>query len=210
MDFPKFKTPCSIIVAGGSQTGKTELVIKILQNLHHVFMGEFSEIIWAYSSYQQCYEKIPGAQFCHGLPDMEKLRGAPTASKLLILDDLLSSLSKTPELIDLFTHDVHHNNITVIFIVQNLYFNGIRNSRINCQGIILMKSVGDKLTVQTLARQLYPGCSQFFLKAYSDATKLPYTYLLIDLSMHTPDQLRLRTNILPDQWPMVAYVPQSL
>ena len=74
-----------------------------------------------------------------------------------------------------------------------------------------MKSPGDKLGIQNLAKQLYPGNTAFFLKAYADATEKPYSYLIVDISMETPDNMRLRTDIFRSEakYPVIYNVPAN-
>ena len=50
-----------------------------------------------------------------------------------------------------------------------------------------------------LARQLYPRKSDNFLSTYEEATKRNYGYLFIDLKPKTPENQRLKTNILPEE-----------
>ena len=51
----------------------------------------------------------------------------------------------------------------------------------------------------TLAKQMYPGQTDFFLNQYEEAVKRPLGYLLIDLKTTTQDNCRLRTNVLPSE-----------
>ena len=44
--------------------------------------------------------------------------------------------------------------------------------------------------------------------AFADATASPYGYLLIDLKQNTPDDMRLRTSVLPDDAHQWVYVPK--
>ena len=69
-----------------------------------------------------------------------------------------------------------------------------------------MKSPGDKLTAMNLAKQMYPKNTNFFMDAYSKATEKAHGYLLIDLEQNTPECLRLRSNILPEETTIV-YTP---
>jgi len=62
---------------------------------------------------------------------------------------------------------------------------------------VLFKNPRGKLQVLTLAKQMYPGHTEFFLKQYKEAVRRPYGYLLIDLKTTTQDDCRLRTNVLP-------------
>ena len=51
-------------------------------------------------------------------------------------------------------------------------------------------------------------CSNFLLDAFQDATKNgPYKYLLIDFRQETPDEVRIRTNILEEDDEQFAYLP---
>ena len=66
--------------------------------------------------------------------------------------------------------------------------------------MVLFKNPQDKLQILTLARQMYPGQTDFFLNQYEEAVKRPFGYLLIDLKTTTQDNCRqLRTNVLPSK-----------
>jgi hypothetical protein len=43
---------------------------------------------------------------------------------------------------------------------------------------------------------MYPTRRNFLLQKFDDATKEPYSYLVVDLKPTTPDYLRLRTDVL--------------
>ena len=103
----------------------------------------------------------------------------------------------------LFVKGSHHWNLSVIHIVQNAFYEGLRSARINAQYLFLMKSPSDQLQIQTLARQLFPRNQKYMTESYHDATSNAHGYLLVDMNQYTPDNLRLRTNILPDQLQIV-------
>ncbi|MCP3662260.1 MAG: hypothetical protein GY696_07155 [Gammaproteobacteria bacterium] len=156
-------------------------------------------ITWCYSEWQPLYEelqlKCPTVQFHQGLPDLNELRGqAKDVHKLLILDDVMNSISEQ-DLSNLFTKLSHHCNCTVVYLAQNLYHKGSRTARMNSQYIVLFKSPQDKCAVQSLARQIYPGKTRFFIDAFEDATRAPFGYLLCDMTQQTPDAHRLCSNI---------------
>ena len=48
----------------------------------------------------------------------------------------------------------------------------------------------------TLAKQMHPGQTDFFLNQYEEDVKRPFGYLLIDLKTTTQDNCRLLTNVL--------------
>ena len=95
----------------------------------------------------------------------------------------------------LFTREMHHKNITVFFLVQNLYKQGksMRDVALNCQVLILFKSMRDTEQIKVLARQT--GIKHL-PQAYNEAIKERYGYLVLNLQPHTPDILCLQSDIL--------------
>ena len=65
-----------------------------------------------------------------------------------------------------------------------------------------------RVSLQILARQMYPKQWQFAVEAYKDATREPYSYLLLDLRPEQNEDLRLRTNVFPGETHYV-YVPKK-
>lgn len=204
-----WKHPFNCIVSAPTKSGKTEFVKKLIIFSDEIINPPPSKIYWCYTEWQETYsdllKKCPNVQFLHGLPDIENLKGNKDKPQLIILDDMMHEMKNDSRLNQLFTKGSHHWNLSIIHIVQNAFFDGGRTSRINSQYIILLKNPADKLQIQTLGRQIFPG-SKHFHEAYEDATSQPYGYLLIDLTQTTPENLRLRTNIFPDDKCMYAYV----
>jgi hypothetical protein len=46
---------------------------------------------------------------------------------------------------------------------------------------------------------MFPKHTGYLLDAFHDATSRPYGYLAIDCDQLTPENMRLRTNILPEE-----------
>lgn len=103
--------------------------------------------------------------------DLEEFAG--NGELLLILDDLVYRVIQSFNYMELFTIHVHHMNISVIFIFQNLFPQG-KYSRVialNCQYLVLFKNPQDNFQVQFLATQLYPRHRSYFLDAYERRRK---------------------------------------
>jgi len=202
------KHPFNCIVSAPTKSGKTELVIKIVLHAHELIEPTPVDIFWSYTEWQNSYSdvlmKVPTVKFIEGLPSFEELKHDKSIPKLLILDDMMQEMKSDSRLNELFTRGSHHWNLSIIHIVQNLFFDGIRTSRINAQYLILMKNPSDRLQIKNLGRQLFPG-SKHFEEAFADATEKPYGYLLIDLTQTTPENMRLRTSIFPNAGGMVVY-----
>ena len=163
--------------------------------------------VWYYSQCQPAYIEMLVA-----MPHIEFLKGISTAleydsffdvNKLnfIVFDDQMIDASKDKRIVNLFTRGSHHRNLSVIYIVQNLFHQGkgSRSISLNSHYLVLFKNPRDKLQILTLAKQMYPGQTDFFLNQYEEAVKRPFGYLLIDLKTTTQDNCRLRTNVLPSE-----------
>ena len=111
----------------------------------------------------------------------------------------------------LFTKKSHHSDTSVIYIVRNLFPRNKESHTIslNSQHMIVFKNPRDASQLGNLARQIYPGRGAFVKEAFADATASPYGYLLIDLKQNAPDDMRLRTSVLPDDAHQWVYLPKE-
>lgn len=162
------------------------------------------QIFWHYSEFQPAYNQLtsnPKLHMVHGPPDISELQKNSHVPRLIIIDDLMTSKKNPIE--QICTLGTHHWNISCVYIVQNLFYAGLRTSRINATYIVIFKSPADKLQVSTLSKQMYPSEPHKLVDAYTTATSERYTYLLIDLSQECPDSLRLRSNIFPGETTIV-------
>lgn len=65
----------------------------------------------------------------------------------------------------------------------------------NCKYVVLFKTVRGKSQLNIFFRQAFPENWRELEKIYKQATRMPYSYLFVDLTQNTPDQLRFRTDI---------------
>jgi len=182
-------------------------VFKLIDNAHVMIEPPPSRIVYCYGEYQQLFANYSHVvDFRRGLPDLQDFDGSEPV--LLILDDLMNETDET--VANLFTKGSHHRNVSVVFLVQNLFHKNkhVRTISLNAHYMILFKNPRDASQFASLARQMYPNRSAFAVDAYKDATRLPYSYLLIDLRPEQDDDLRLRTNIFPGETRYV-YVSSS-
>jgi hypothetical protein len=151
--------------------------------------------------------------FHSGIPPIEEVytyfKGV---TGILILDDLMYEIMKNSEMLKLFTQGIHHFNISVIYMSQNIFQQGVhaRSIALNVKYLVLFYNPRDKFQIKYLGRQIFPGRGEILLEAYLDAIKSKkWGYLMIDLSSQCPEMLRLRTNILPQESDViVVYVPR--
>ncbi|XP_035216111.1 uncharacterized protein LOC118189592 [Stegodyphus dumicola] len=205
MEFPKLQHPFTMVISGPTGCGKTYFVRELLKYKEEMFSTIPDKVVWCYGIYQPLYNDIPNVTFVEGLPiKYQEYLGSNT---LFIIDDLMSECGNDKRLTNLFTKGSHHLNLSVIFITQNFFHKGkeMREVTLNAHYLILCKNRRDVSQIVHLGKQLFPRHLKFFQEVYEDATKKPFSYLFIDLRSETPEELRLRTQILPNQ---VQYVYQ--
>ena len=74
----------------------------------------------------------------------------------------------------------------------------MKTTNLNSQYLVLFKNARDKGQAGILARQMFPAKWKEFVSALDDAQRTPYSYLLVDLRPETPDEIRIRGTILPE------------
>lgn len=197
-----------MIICGPSQAGKTTFTESLINNRGIMFDVPPRKV-----------HLFTGSQYDKGeREDMEVYEGLPDSfdmvnpHDLVILDDLMNEAVNSKVVSNLFTRLVHHLPCTVLMLTQNLFSGGKENRTrsLNSQYIVLFKSPRDMSQIEYLGRQMYPGKRGFLTAVYKDAVNLrPYSYLLLDLHQQTPEELRLRTCILPHEAPQRAYLLPS-
>ena len=122
---------------------------------------------------------------------------------LIIFDDLMDEMSNNERMSKLFTKESHHFNLSVIFVVQNLFHQSkqMRNISLNSQYLILMNNVRDQNQIEFLGRQLFRDKLKAFRNVYKDAVSKIFGYLVIDLKPDTPDKFRLKTRLTTEELP---------
>ncbi len=204
-----FYHPFCCMIAGPSSSGKSQLIMKILENLYTIFDQYPNKIIYCYGRWDDKYNQLksifPYIILNEGLPNINQF--SSTDINLLILDDLMHE-SKEKSVCELFTTDSHHLNISVFFTSQNLFSNvkNFRTISINCQYMILLNNPRDRSQIYSLARQMYPNNPNFLVECYEDATNKPHGYLFLDLKQHTPNEYRVQTDILDQR---IIYKPKN-
>ena len=199
----RFQHPFTSIISGMTGSGKTFWVQSLLQQSSQAIQLPPERIGWCYSQWQPAYLEILSTilqiEFVKGIPPALEDDYFFDVSKrnLIVLDDQMIDASKDKPIANLFTRGSHHHNLSVIYIVQNLFYQekDSRSISLNSHYLILFKNPRDKLQIVTLAKQMYPGQTNFFIKQYEEAVKRPFGYLLVDLKTTTPDYCRLRTNL---------------
>ena len=219
----QFKHPFTCMVPGRTGSGKTVWVQSLLTQDYRMINLPPEKIVCCYSQWHPAYMEmlvtIPNSEFANGIPTALGQDAYFSVNKrnLIVFDDQMIDDGKYQRIVKLFTRGSHHRNLSVIYIVQKVIHQGkgSRSISLNSHHLVLFKNPRDKLQILTLAKQMYPGRTIFFLKQYEKAVRRPYDYVLIDLKTTTQDDCRVRTNVLPgeegfNQVAMEENIPQDL
>ena len=210
----RLKHPFTMMVAGPTSCGKTQWTKKLLLSSEKLIIPQPENIVWFYGEYQKTYTELqailPNISFVEGMPSSLDEYLVLNKPNLFVIDDLMAESGNSGAVAKLFTRGSHHKNLSVIYIVQNLFHKGRENRDIslNCHYLIIFKNPRDASQITTLAEQMYPGSVKFLQESYRDATAMPHGYLFLDLKSDTPEQYRVRTNIMPGNT-QYAYVRKA-
>lgn len=212
---PRLKAPFRLQITGASQSGKSWLAYEILKHTHELIDNPPEYIIWCYGEHQDLFREmettIPNIQFHEGIPtNLDDIIHHPKHG-IIVLDDLLSEISDSKWLTNLFTKVSHHRKLSVIFISQNIFHQGkeMRNIGLNTDYYCIFKSPRDSSQIVHLAKQTHPTNVKFIQESYLDATQVPHSYILLDLKMSTPEIIRVRSQISFPQEITYVYIPKK-
>lgn len=208
----KLHHPFTAIISGPSSSGKTTLATSIITFKHFIINPTPVHIFVFYNHWQPSFTKLLNRgivqSFVKGLPTKEAFIKEAEKHKhsLCIIDDGISGMN--PDVKLMFTELSHHYNCSIILLVQDLFIGhkDYRTCSYNAKYIFLMKNPRNASQILYLSRQFKPGQSKYVINSYREATKRPYSYLMIDLAQETLEQFRLKSNILPYQFPMKLYI----
>jgi len=201
--------PFSLIVTGMSQSGKTYFTKKLIESRRQLIKPCPLDVVIYFSEDQPIYEDIKSDKRVKFVKGLELDLSSSHIPKLIVIDDQMTSSAQSKDVQQLFIKGVHHRNVSLVYITQNLFNQGkyARDMRLNAHYLAVFKSPMFLSSVGYLSRQLYPTNPNFVLEAYKDATKKQYSYLFIILHPNSEDDLRVRTGIFSDESEIV-YAPK--
>ena len=132
------------------------------------------KVLFCYKYWQPSYTEIlkimPDITFHQGMPKglIQSKYLDPTVPSLTVFDDLMRTVMNDDTAADVFTEGEHHLNISVVFIIQNLFFQWkqSRTISVNAHYLILLKNPRDRQQVEVFERQVYPRKSHIFFRSF--------------------------------------------
>jgi hypothetical protein len=173
------------------------------------------QVLYAYSEWQdkfdQMQETIPNIEFHQGLPSASFIDdwGSDGEVQILVLDDLMTQVCCSAEMVQLYTVKCHHSRIVTMTLQHSLYPPGkhSRTLSLNVNYFILFRNQRDLLQIQYFTKQCFPTNLKYFTDSYMAATSEPYGFLVVDLDPRSLKKYQLRSHILKGQT-QVIYVPK--
>jgi len=203
----RFKCPFNMQIVGPSQSGKTIWARQLLNYQEDLLEVPVKKVDW-YSPHNIA-PPLPFITMHQNLPWHEEEEGDEAEDndgqhRLIVLDDFGMECRNSKELTNYFTRHSHHKNVSIIQIIQNLFWSGSegRTRSLNTHYIVLMRQSRDQLQIRTLARQISQNSHRFngFMEAYNAATSEKcYTYLMVSLHPRDHNDLLLRSHIFPEE-----------
>ena len=197
---PRLQGPFTMIVAGPTSCGKSQLVLDLIKNADTLIHPRVKDITYCYSQWQPAFDRHQGRVSFHEgmipLQEIMKSKRNTSDHSLLVIDDLTDE-DNGPAVKDLFIKGSHHSNTSVVFITQNIFLpnKDYRTISINSHYVVLFKNPRDMSQIQALGRQCFPGNSQFLSEVYASETSDPHSYIVLDFKQSTPDRLRVCDSI---------------
>ena len=199
----RFNTPSSIMVVSPSGSGKTVFTTKLLVDNLHLFETPPKHIYYCYGTWQDGFKLVKeyGVKFHHGIPDSDLLPIWFPKGGLRVLDDLMEEGGNDKRVLDLFTKDSHHRNITVIYLSQDMFPPGKFSKSIsrNAHYIVGFKNPRDQLGMRNLLLQAFPSRWQDVQDTFRKVTDRPFGYLLLDLHPKSRDDQRILSHLLKEE-----------
>lgn len=214
----RFRNPSSFLLAGATNAGKTTFTLNLLRNIDYMFENPECKknVIYFYREYQPNFKLFKRENIVHEwvnrLPTTQDIDNFTSehldTGSIFVIDDFQEELTK--DTVKIFTTKSHHRNCVLIILAQNIFCKNpvFREISLNSTYILLFKNPRDASQINCFAKQFSPGNTAWVVKAYQEATRYPHSYLLFDTHQNTPERLRVRSHVLPNELPMRVYIPQ--
>ena len=209
----RLQLPNHSLIIGMSRSGKTRLVLHLIQNLDR-FHPSVKTILFLYDQYQPEYEQVKVALARQGVKmilregssiTLDELERKETQT-LLIIDDATEETASSTEIAKIATNG-RHKNVSLWLIWHSLYTKHPASRMIaqNVSYFFFLPSVRLTSQIHTLDSQLRSKGQ--LVSAYEQAidSNEEHKYLLLDVAPNTPSQFRYRTSVTQD--PQHIFLP---
>ena len=212
----RFPAGSTHLFVGASGSGKTFRLAKILRLKEQLLKNgnSIKNIIFYYDAWQPIYETLKAeglvTKWVNKMPTKNEYIEAVKYYKdrggsIVVIDDFMQEVGQ--DMCDIVCVCSRHYNVTTFILFQNLFHadKSARTISRNVRFLHLHKSPRDNSQVRFLASQLCPGNFKWIVEAFTEATRNPYSCFLFDFSQDCPDEIRFRSNYLPEEFPIQVW-----
>ena len=221
-----YKLPLNLrlLLLGCSQSGKSTMIAKLLENKSTIFQQPYQKFIFCSPNfggaslsaahdleYKQKLEKWAAPAdiqfFNYILSEAELMdisNSMPGSRLLFIVDDFSLELMQTALVYKLFTSLSSHKSIDSCVSIHNntttaasgKWFQAVKDNY-NC--LIIFPNIANRDSISQVSKRIYPHCNNFLSRCLSRASEIMgnYAHICIDASMANPLNRRfgVRCNI---------------
>ncbi len=215
--FAKIICPSRMVISGPTLSGKSTFALNLLKYREKIYSNSFCRIIYALPEHMfhlhqkfisDLKEVCSFIEIVEGLPDLFYLNLGmdKNSHKLIILDDMMSQVFESKQMLELITTTSHHSNISVITICQTLYFPSKHRVTFirNCSEKVIFHDKVDQNQLSILSRHVFPSKPNFLQECfdfiYKISKKKDLKYLVLDANplSQLPYNCIVRSFIFPE------------
>ena len=205
----RLKENFKLFISGPSRCGKTFFVSELLENIDTITKEPPETIIYVYKVWQSKFDEMKNVvhifmedseNVIQNIKDVAQGQGI-----FVIFDDLINSKSLV-DIATLFTVDGRHMNMSMAFLSQRMFVNNeyFRQISQNCDYFCIFKNPRNSSEIRTLAQQITPG-SLDLIEIYKEATKNPFSYLIINLTQECVPDVKYLSHLFNDDHSVQVY-----
>lgn len=218
--FKMIRCPTLGVISGTTSSGKTTILLKMLQQREHIFDKPIERVLFCYKVWQPIYEKFrelfeQRIDFKIGLPVQEDIDFLTEGGhhSLLITDDMCKEVGGSDLITSIYQVQSHHKLMSYVNISHNLFTKAkySRDQSLCVHFILVMRSPRDSSQLLYMGKQCFPEYSKAIVHAYNmqmENTECSHPYLLINLSPGTDRRHTLLANIFEGEL-LTCYVVNS-
>ena len=206
----RLKENFKLFISGPSRCGKTFFVSELLENIDTITKEPPETIIYVYKVWQSKFDEMKNVvhifmedskKVIQNIKDVAQGQGI-----FVIFDDLINSKSLV-DIATLFTVDGRHMNMSMAFLSQRMFVNNeyFRQISQNCDYFCIFKNPRNSSEIRTLAQQITPG-SLDLIEIYKEATKSPFSYLIINLTQECVPDVKYLSHLFNDDHSVQVYL----
>ena len=167
-------------------------MVNLLKEVHRTVDREVDSVLLCYKCHQKVYsdlkKSMPNLILFEGVPNEDQLNQWMNAydCKIMIFDDQLGTIEKREYreyYTDLVRVYAHHKNLSVWFLVQNLYTAKTDTLRVITNQTFytfLFTMPRGMTSLAILGKQILRGGNETFFKIYQKVSREPYSPLIVN------------------------------